>query len=134
MADLLHLELVTPQRKLLETDSPWVTLPGAAGELGILPSHVPLLTTIDSGILRWFEGGEEKRAAVHYGYAQVSANRVSVLVEMAERRKDVDSTRAKQAEEKARKELRAMQDEQAEASRIKKYEAKLGRAVIRQIL
>jgi len=134
MADQLRLELVTPQRRLMEVDTPWVTVPGADGELGILPDHVPLLTTINSGILRWHEGGEEKRAAVHYGYAQVSANRVTVLVEMAERRGDLDLARAKAAEERARKELREMLDENAEESRIKKYEAKLSRAFVRQNL
>lgn len=131
MADTLRLELVTPQRRLLEVDTPWVALPGTAGELGILPEHVPLLTTIGTGILRWQEEGEERRAAVHYGYAQVAANRVTVLVEMAERRGDIDKARAKMAEEKARKELRELIDEHAEVTRIKKYEAKLNRAVIR---
>jgi F-type H+-transporting ATPase subunit epsilon len=131
MADLLRLELVTPQRRLLEVDTPWVNIPGSEGELGILPEHVPLLTTIGTGILRWQEGGEERRAAVHYGYAQVSGNRVTVLVEMAERRGDIDKARAKMAEEKARKELRELQDEHAEEVRIKKYEAKLSRAVTR---
>ncbi len=79
MADTLKLELVTPQRRILEVETPWVTLPGASGELGILPDHVPLLTTIGTGILRWSQGGEERRAAVHYGYAQVVGNRVTVL-------------------------------------------------------
>ena len=131
MADTLKLELVTPQRRILEVETPWVTLPGASGELGILPDHVPLLTTIGTGILRWSQGGEERRAAVHYGYAQVVGNRVTVLVEMAERRGDIDMARAKMAKEKARKELREMLDEKAEESRIKKYEAKLNRAFVR---
>ena len=131
MADTLRLELVTPQRRLMEVETPWVTLPGTAGELGILPGHVPLLTTISTGILRWSQKGEEYRAAVHYGYAQVAGNRVSVLVEMAERRGDIDLARAQMAEERARKELRELHDEAAEESRVKKYEAKLVRAMTR---
>ena len=131
MADTLRLELVTPQRRLIEVETPWVTLPGTAGELGILPDHVPLLTTISTGIMRWSQKGEEYRAAVHYGYAQVAGNRVSVLVEMAERRGDIDLARAQMAEERARKELRELRDEAAEESRVKKYEAKLGRAMTR---
>lgn len=131
MADQLTLELVTPQRRLFEIETPWVTLPGAAGELGILPDHVPLLTTIGTGVLRWHDGEQECRAAVHYGYAQVAGNRVTVLTEMAERREEIDSGRARSAEERARKELRELADDKAEEGRIDKYEAKLNRAVVR---
>jgi F-type H+-transporting ATPase subunit epsilon len=131
MAEHLTLELVIPQRKLMEVQTPWVTIPGSEGELGILPEHVPLLTMIGTGLLRWSEGGQERRAAVHYGYAQVAANRVSVLVEMAERRGEIDAERARQAAERARKELRELHDEKAENTRVKKYEAKLSRALVR---
>lgn len=131
MADQLTLELVTPQRRLFEIETPWVTLPGAAGELGILPDHVPLLTTIGTGVLRWHDGEQECRAAVHYGYAQVAGNRVTVLTEMAERREEIDAGRARSAEERARKELRELADDKAEEGRIDKYEAKLNRAVVR---
>jgi F-type H+-transporting ATPase subunit epsilon len=134
MADTLQLELVTPQRRLFTVETPWVTLPGAEGELGILPQHVPLLTTIGSGVLRWSQGGKEQRVAVHYGYAQVANDRVTVLVEMAERREDLDATRVAAAAERAKKELRGRPDEKGEESRNKKYEAKLSRAMVRQSL
>jgi F-type H+-transporting ATPase subunit epsilon len=132
MADMLHLELVTPQRKLFDIETPWVIIPGSSGELGILPQHVPLLTTIDSGVLRWSRDGKEQRVAVHYGYAQVSGDRVTVLVEMAERREDIDKARLAAAAERARKELRARPDEKGEETRQKKYEAKLARAMVRE--
>ena len=46
---MLKLEVVTPQKKALETEVDSVTLPGSEGELGILPDHIPLLTTLDTG-------------------------------------------------------------------------------------
>ena len=132
MAGTLQLELVTPFRKLFTVETPWVTIPGAEGELGILPQHVPLLTTIESGVLRWSAEGKEQRAAIHYGYAQVANDRVTVLVEMAERREDLDAARLAAAAERAKKELRGPRDEKGEASRTKKYETKLTRAMVRQ--
>ncbi len=135
MAEALKLEVITPERRVIEVTTPWVTLPGMAGELGILPQHVPLVTTIDSGVLRWSDAGREQRAAVHHGYAQVSNDRVTVLTELAESSEDIDPDRAAEAERRARTELRKLIDDAEESERrIDKYEAKLRRAVTRQII
>ena len=135
MADKLHLEIVTPQEILLETEADWVTVPGAEGEFGVLPEHVPLVATLDSGILQFQSDGTVSRVAVHYGYAQVRGATVTVLSEMAERPENIDLARARDAEGRARQtlqELAARQDE--EESRLKKFQCKLERALVRQSL
>ncbi|MFL2772183.1 MAG: ATP synthase F1 subunit epsilon [bacterium] len=72
---MLKLEVVTPQKKALETDVDSVTLPGSEGELGILPDHIPLLTTLDTGIVSYTNGSQKQILVVHWGYAQVEGQR-----------------------------------------------------------
>ncbi|MDP6730041.1 MAG: ATP synthase F1 subunit epsilon, partial [SAR324 cluster bacterium] len=67
---MLKLEVVTPQKKALETEVDSVTLPGSDGELGILPEHVPLITTLDTGIVSYITGSQKQYLVVHWGYAQ----------------------------------------------------------------
>jgi F-type H+-transporting ATPase subunit epsilon len=135
MADLLTLEILTPQKRVLTAETPFVTVPGTMGELGILPEHIPLVTTVESGILSYEEDGQRKRAAVHYGYAQVEGDKVIVLSKMVEQDGEIDTERARDAEKRAREklaELIAAQNE--EMHDMNKYEAKLKRALVRQSL
>ena len=133
MAAPLTLELLTPRNRVLSVQTPWVTVPGSQGELGILPEHIPLVTTIESGILQFEQDGKRRKAAVHYGYAQVDGDRVTVLSEMVELSDQIDLERARRAEEKARDQLRQLITAQnAERARLDKYEAKLRRAMTRQ--
>lgn len=135
MAEALQLHIVTPRQEVLSTEADWVTLPGSMGELGVLPEHVPLVTTLASGILTYGTAAGAQRLAVHYGYAQVQGNTVNVLSHMAEREQDVDSARARDAEGRAREMLREIAAQQdAEQARMDKYDAKLKRALIRQQL
>ena len=137
MADKLSLEVVTPFRTVLNEDVDSVTLPGIEGELGILPEHVPLLTTLDTGIMSYVNGiGNTQVIAVHWGYAQVDGNNVRVLAELAETADEIDLPRAQEAENKA-KELLQSGDPPAsewedEESRQKIYENKLSRSIVRQ--
>ncbi|MEE8397327.1 MAG: F0F1 ATP synthase subunit epsilon [bacterium] len=131
MADGLNLEIITPRERVLDEEVAWVTLPGTEGELGILPEHVPLVTTMASGVLHYAtNAGETARVAVHYGYARVQGDRVTVLSDMAERAEDIDLERAREAERKATEALEALAAE--EEHRMKKFEAKVRRAVVRQ--
>ena len=135
MSEKLYLELVTPHRVLLEEQVDSVTLPGTEGELGILPQHVPLLTTLDTGILSYSFNGEKNTVAVHWGYAQVEGDRVRVLAELAEISSEIDLPRAKEAEKKAKENLSSIihsNDWSAEENRQKKYESKLKRSIVRQ--
>ena len=138
MADKLSLEVVTPFRTVLNEDVDSVTLPGIEGELGILPEHVPLLTTLDTGIMSYVNGsGNTQAIAVHWGYAQVDGNNVRVLAELAETADEIDLSRAQEAEKKAKELLHgdptAFEWEDVE-SRQKIYENKLSRSVVRQAL
>ena len=137
MADKLSLEVVTPFRTVLNEDVDSVTLPGIEGELGILPEHVPLLTTLDTGIMSYVKGnGNTQAIAVHWGYAQVDRNNVRVLAELAETADEIDLPRAQEAEKKAKELLQSgdppTSEWEDEESRQKIYENKLSRSVVRQ--
>ena len=139
MADKLSLEVVTPFRTVLNEDVDSVTLPGIEGELGILPEHVPLLTTLDTGIMSYVNGsGNTQAIAVHWGYAQVDGNNVRVLAELAETADEIDLPRAQEAEIKAKELLQSgdppTSEWEDEESRQKIYEKKLSRSIVRQAL
>ena len=133
MAENWQFEIITPRKKIMEGEAAWITIPGEEGELGVLPQHVPLMTTMGSGILKFESGGKINQVAVHYGYAQIQGNRVTILSEMAERAEDIDLTRAQNAEKKAREILQELITKQTdEENRLAKFEAKLKRAIVRQ--
>ncbi|MBC8259924.1 MAG: F0F1 ATP synthase subunit epsilon [SAR324 cluster bacterium] len=135
MSDQLKLEVVTPHRTVLMEDVDSVTLPGIEGELGILPEHVPLLTTLDTGIMSYRSNGKKLAIAVHWGYAQVEGNSVRVLAELAETADEIDLQRAQEAESKAKNVLDSTASStnwEEEQSRQNKYESKLKRAFVRQ--
>ena len=112
--------------------TPWVTVPGSEGELGILPQHIPLVTTLGSGVLAYEENGQRKQAAVHYGYAQVAADTVTLLSQMVELSGEIDLERAREAERKAREKLSAAASGGEEKVESAKFEAKLKRSTVRQ--
>ena len=73
MAEKLSLEVVTPFRTVLNEDVDSVTLPGSEGEMGILPEHVPLLTTLDAGIMSYVNGkGKTQAIAVHWAMPRLT--------------------------------------------------------------
>ena len=137
MSEQLNLEVVTPNRTVLVEDVESVTLPGIEGELGILPEHIPLLTTLDTGIMSYkSSSGKTQAIAVHWGYAQVEGNSVRVLAELAETADEIDIERAKDAEKKAKDILLTgaptTSSWEKEESRQNKYESKLKRSIVRQ--
>jgi len=137
MSEQLNLEVVTPHRTVLVEDVDSVTLPGIEGELGILPEHIPLLTTLDTGIMSYKNSnGKTHAIAVHWGYAQVEGNSVRVLAELAETADEIDIERAKDAEIKAKdillSETSSTIDWEKEQSQQDKYESKLKRSIVRQ--
>src|ERR1700704_5754413 len=79
----LRLEIVTPEATAYSEDVEMVTLPGAEGELGVYPNHVPLLTTLNPGELRVLKGGKETFLAVGEGFVEITADAVSVLTDLA---------------------------------------------------
>jgi len=101
----LHLEVVTPEKVLVSEEVDSVVAPGALGEFGVLEGHVPFLSGIVPGELRYTSKGQTKHLAVSPGFAEVSNDKVSVLVDAAERAHDIDVDRARRAMERAKERL-----------------------------
>src|SRR6202140_999011 len=89
MADL-HLEFVSPERVLFSGDVDQVDLPGAEGDMGILPGHAPLVTTLRPGIVTIFREGRREPVVVTGGFAEVSPAGLTVLADKAVARQDFD--------------------------------------------
>jgi len=109
MADRLHLEIVTPSRRVVEVEVDEVRLPGALGEMGVLPGHIPLLTSLAAGPLTYFVGSTTTRYAVQGGFAEVLPDRVTVLATVAKAPEDIDV-------ETARADLHSASDKLKDAS------------------
>jgi F-type H+-transporting ATPase subunit epsilon len=127
--DKLHLEIVTPARVVLEKDVDSMVAPGSEGEFGVLPGHVSFLSGIVPGELRYTAGSEKEALSVTAGFAEVFRNKVSILVDAAERAPEIDAERAKKAMERAKERLsRDRSDKEIDFARA---EAALRRAVAR---
>jgi F-type H+-transporting ATPase subunit epsilon len=107
LPEAIELIVVTPQRQLLREKVASVQLPGASGELGILPGHAPLITELGNGELSYVasSGSAPVALAILSGFAEVLPDRVTVLAETAERPEEIDVERAKQALARAEKRL-----------------------------
>ena len=111
----LELKIVTADRPVLTEDVDMVIAPGAAGELGVLPRHEPLLTTLKPGELRVLHNGQWEFLAVAGGFMQVDPRGVTILADAAERVDEIDEARAQEARRLAQAELEAAPDIQARA-------------------
>ena len=103
----LHIEVITPERKVYEDDVDMVIAPGSEGYLGILPHHAPLLTGLGPGEFRVKRGGTEEVLAVFGGFMDVRGDRVTVLTDSAERPDEIDLQAAQEARERAQQALAA---------------------------
>lgn len=130
MAEKLQLEVVTPKGAVVSEEVDIVTAPGYAGEFGVLANHAPFLSTIKIGTLSYKKGGEEDLLMVSGGFCEVSNNKITFLVESAERGADIDVDRALRAKERAEKRLGEAQQkkEGIDAARV---DAALQRALAR---
>ena len=86
----LHFEFVSPERVLFSGDVDQVDLPGAEGDMGILPDHAPLVTTLRPGIVTIFRDGKQEPVVVLGGFAEVSPAGLTVLADKAAARADFD--------------------------------------------
>ncbi len=105
LPETLELEVVTPERHVLQETAQMIELPGLDGYLGILPGHAPLITELGIGILSYSRGTGTHYLSVIHGYAEVLPDRVIVLAEMAERAEEINLERAQAALERARERL-----------------------------
>ncbi|MBU4344653.1 MAG: F0F1 ATP synthase subunit epsilon [Desulfobacteraceae bacterium] len=106
MAGNIRLEVVTPETSVVSEDAQIVVAPGALGEFGVLIGHTPFLTTLKLGMLRYKDAnGVEKCVFISGGFAEALPDKVTVLAESAERRRDIDVERVKQAIKRAEERL-----------------------------
>src|ERR1041385_2917034 len=108
MADLptkINLTVVTRERKIIDTEADEVVLPATDGEIGILPGHTPLLTTLRIGEMRYRNGGRVERMVLSWGFAEVLPDRVIVLAERGVLPAEVDISAVESDRNEAEKEL-----------------------------
>ena len=127
---MLKLEIVTPEKKVLDENVDSVTVPTASGEAGILPNHAPLISALKPGILSYSNKGTTERLAVSGGFVEVSSNQVSVLTDSAETAAEIDADAARAERESAEKALAAhataaIEDTEADRERLEAANARL---------
>jgi F-type H+-transporting ATPase subunit epsilon len=128
MARTLVLEIVTPDRLVLQQTVDSVTATGLAGEFTALPLHVPFLAALTVGSLSYRQAGRQAYVFVAGGFADVTADKVLILAEAAELPEEIDLDRARKARERAEARLAAQRQEAVDYTRAK---AALQRAITR---
>jgi len=111
----IRCEIVSQDRPVFEGDVDIVVAPGTDGEMGILPHHAPLLTTLKPGVLRVRTSGREESFAISGGVMEVRPDIVTVLADAAERAEEIDISRAEEARRRAEESLRSGLDRNSDA-------------------
>jgi F-type H+-transporting ATPase subunit epsilon len=101
----IQLEVVTPERLVVNDTAEYIEIPGKTGYLGVMPGHAPLITELAVGEISYTTGNQTKRLAVAWGFAEVLPNKVTILAETAEKAEEIDTTRAEAAKRKAEAEI-----------------------------
>jgi F-type H+-transporting ATPase subunit epsilon len=105
LPETIELQVVTPERHVLQELVHGLEVPGKEGYLGVLPGHAPLITELGIGILTYRKDSETRYLTVIHGYAEVLPDRVIILAELSERAEEIDIERTRAARERARAEL-----------------------------
>ena len=123
------LDIVTPERVAYSGQVASLQAPGSEGSFGVLAGHVPLLTSLQIGRLRFVEeDGNEVQMAISGGFVEVGREQVAVLAETAERVEEIDVERAEAARQRAEERLARVQEEGVDVARA---QAALARAINR---
>ncbi len=131
MAGNIRLEVVTPQKEVVNEEAQIIVAPGELGQFGVLVGHTPFMTSLQVGTVRYNDTqGVEHCVFVSGGFAEALPDKVTVLAESAERRCDIDIDRARSAQERAEKRL----ESGAEDMDYQRARAALQRAVHRVAL
>ena len=126
MADKLTLDIVTPYGHVFTDEVDEIVAAGSEGEFGVLPDHVPFLTTMKIGMLTYKKGPETGHFFLNWGYAEVGPDKVTILADSAEKSEDIDIERAKEAMKRAEERMRKAEEiDEARAN------ASIERAVMR---
>ena len=129
MAGNIRLEVVTPEKYVVDEEVQIAVAPGSLGEFGVLIGHTPFLTTLKTGVMHYTDAkGTQRYVFVSGGFAEALPDKVTVLAESAERRKDIDIDRAKAAMERAQERLAQSKAEDIDFNRAR---AALERAIHR---
>jgi len=113
----LELQIVTPDRLLVQQPVDEVQVPGSEGYFGVLPGHTPMLASLAVGEL-WYRKGQEKTyLAIAFGFAEVLPDRVTILARLAERAEDIDIERADAARQRAEERIAQKGDVDYERAR-----------------
>ncbi len=104
------LEIVTPQGLIFSEEVDEVTAAGSEGEFGVLPGHVPFVTTLKIGILTCKKGNESRFFFVNWGYAEVGHEKVMILADSAEKSEEIDLERAIAAKKRAEERLKHVEN------------------------
>ena len=111
MAATLKLEIVTPVAKVYSEDVEMVTVPGAEGEMGIFPQHVPLMAQIVAGEVTVRKDGRDFFLAVGEGFVEITGERVAIMTDMAIRAENIDEVKAEEARKRAEARLAEQLDD-----------------------
>ena len=130
MAENIRLEVVTPEKQVVNDRAQIVMAPGSLGEFGVLSGHTPFMTSLKTGAIHYRDqDGKDQYVFVSGGFAEALPDKVTVLAESAEQMEDIDPERAKAAMERAEKRL--VEDRAKEQVDSERAKAALERAVVR---
>jgi F-type H+-transporting ATPase subunit epsilon len=101
MAAKLHLEIVTPEAKVLDMHADFVELPGAEGDMGVYPQHEPTVAELKAGELRVTHDGKIEVMAIGEGFAEITAHHIGIMTDGAVNEKDIDEKKAEEAVKRA---------------------------------
>ena len=125
----IRCEIVSQDRMVFEGDADIVNVPGSLGEMGIMPGHAPLLSTLELGVIRVMNGDREDVFTVTGGFIEVQPDIVTIMADAAENVEDIDVQRAEQAMERAEQLLK--QDLATDPETYLKIEAAFKRSSLR---
>jgi F-type H+-transporting ATPase subunit epsilon len=128
MAEDLMLEIVTPEKMTFSGKVEEVTIPGTEGEFGVLRGHEAFLSSVDVGELNFVKDSKKTYYSVNTGYAEVTASKVTILIETAERSDSIDKDRALKAKDNAEGRLAQIAKDDVEYEKVR---AALARAIVR---
>ena len=101
----IDLQIVTPERLLVQEQVDEVQIPGSEGYFGVLPGHTPMLASLAVGELWYRRGADKTYLAIAFGFVEVLPDRVTILARLAERAEDIDTERAEAARQRAQERL-----------------------------
>jgi F-type H+-transporting ATPase subunit epsilon len=114
MAEKIALKIITPSKVVLSSEVDEVSAPGTLGEFGVLPGHVPFITTLEPGIVKYFQSGSESTLFISGGIFNVESDKAKVLTESAEDPARIDNSETKEQIEDLEKIISGLEEESEE--------------------